>query len=227
MSFKGNIEARCPQGCEPFETDVWSFIRGDQSPELRDAILWRECNLLLCPHCSAAFQPEASYIYFEPEADLMAFVFPESYREKAEYWRGKMREDFLVMKEKLGSGLSLVGEPEIFFGTEELALLLEREDFRGEEREVMEAVAAELGLSLYRVEPGFARRQGIPRSLPFTGAVATRDGVKEGLSKLLAANDRLAEYRAFFDKLSAGGGEGLPPAAEAPKKKHSGSHKAR
>jgi hypothetical protein len=226
MSFKGNIEARCPQGCEPFETEVWSFIRGDQSPDLRDAVLWRECNLLLCPHCGAAFHPEASYIYFEPEAGLLAFVFPESYREKADYWRGKMREDFLVMKDKLAGELAHIAEPEIFFGTEELAELLEREDFRGEEREVMEAVAAELGLELYRVEPGFARRQGVPRSLPYTGAVATRDGVKAGLVKLLAANDRLAEYRAFLDKLSEGGGEGLPPAAETPKKKHSGSRKA-
>src|SRR4051812_28999991 len=124
MSFKGTIEARCPQGCEPFETDVWSFIRGDQSPDLRDAVIWRECNLLLCPHCGAAFQPEASYIYFEPEAGLLAFVFPESYREKADHWRGRMREDFLVMKDKLAGELAYIAEPEIFFGTEELAVVL-------------------------------------------------------------------------------------------------------
>lgn len=219
MSFKGNIEARCPKGCEPFETEVWSFIRGDQSPELREAVLWRECNLLLCPQCGSAFFPEASYVYFEPEADLLAFVFPESYREKAEYWRGKMHEDFRVMKEKLGGELAQVEEPEIFFGPDELSELLEREDFRGEEREVMEAVASELGLSLYRVSPSYARRHAVPRTLPFKAekkaAKPTAEAVAAGLEALLQANDRLTEYRGYLDALKAGGL--LPP--EAPGKK--------
>src|SRR5579885_2279700 len=133
MSFKGEIEARCPKGCEAFTTEVWSFIRGDQSPELRDAILWRECNLLLCPECGAAFFPEAAYIYYEPAAELMAFVFPESFREKADFWRKKMHEDFVTIKQSLGKEVTLLQEPEIFFGHEELAVLLEKEDFRGEE----------------------------------------------------------------------------------------------
>lgn len=215
MSFKGSLEARCPKGCEPFETEVWSFIRGDQSPELREAVLWRECNLLLCPQCGGAFFPDASYIYFEPDADMLAFVFPESYREKADYWRGKMHEDFLVMKEKLAGELALVDEPEIFFGQDELAEVLEREDFRGEEREVAEAVASELGLALYRVDPVHARRHAVPRTLPYKAdkkaAKPTRESVLAGLETLLAANDRLAEYRGYLDALKAGGL--LPPEA--------------
>ena len=216
MSFKGEIEARCPQGCESFTTEVWSFIRGDQSPELRDAILWRECNMLLCPECSAAFFPEASYIYYEPDAELVAFVFPESYREKAEFWRKKMHEDFIAMKGSLGKDLA-VEEPEIFFGHEELGDLLEKEDFRGEESEVMEAFAKELGLSLYRVSRGYAREKGVPRSLPYApkkaGGAATVDSVVAGLEKVVAANDRLAEYAAYLAKLKSEKGSTLPPQA--------------
>jgi hypothetical protein len=216
MSFKGQIEARCPKGCEPFETEVWSFIRGDTSPELRDAVLWRECNLLLCPQCGAAFFPEASYVYFEPEAELLAFVFPESYRAKEEYWRGKMHEDFVTMKRSIGGDLDLVSEPEIFFGQSDIAEALESEDFRGEEREVMEAVAGELGLPLYRVSASHARRAGVPRALPYAagkGAAPTRAAVVAGLEKLLAANDRLAEYRSYLERLRKDPSEGLPPAA--------------
>ena len=219
MSFKGTIVASCPTGCEPFQADVWSFIRGDQSPELRDAVLWRECNMLLCPECSLAFFPEASYIYFEPSADLLAFVFPESYREKADFWRKKMREDFVVMQEKLKGEMALVTEPELFFGQDELAVLLEREDFRGEEREVMEFLAAELGLSLYRVNASHARRAGVPRTLPYLaekkGAPATPKSVIAGLEKLVAANDRLAEYAAYLTVLKTGTAATLPPQAKS------------
>src|SRR4051812_24462663 len=207
MSFKGQIEARCPKGCEPFTTEVWSFIRGDQSPELRDAILWRECNLILCETCSLAFFPENAYIYYEPPAELLAFVFPESYRAKEAFWRAKMHEDFVAVKQTLGKVISIDQEPEIFFGHEELAELLEKEDYRGEEREVMEALAGELGLSLYQVSPSFSRERGVPRSLPFLagkkGAKADRAAVVAGLEKLLAANDRLREYQSYFERLKA------------------------
>lgn len=220
MSFKGEIEAKCPKGCEPFVTDVWSFIRGDKSPELRDAVLWRELNMLLCPECSLAFFPESSYVYFEPEAELLAFVFPESFRAKEDFWRAKMREDFVTMQSSIGGELALVGEPEIFFGQEDVAEALESEDFRGEEREVMEAVAKELDLPLYRVSPGYARRHLVPRSLPYAprkakeaASVAT---VIAGLEKLLAANDRLAEYRGYLERLKSEAPAGLPPAAGKP-----------
>lgn len=213
MSFKGEIEARCPGGCEPFAAEVWSYIRGDKSLELRDAVLARECNLLLCPACNAAFFPEAPYVYFEPTADILAFVFPEAYSDKREYWEGKMRADFEVLKTNLGKDLPLEVEPVLFFGPEGLGALLEDEDFRGEEREVMEFIAAELKLSLYRVSPRFAREKRVPGSLPYVGKRATRESVIAGLEKIAAANDRLTAYVGFLERLRAGGS--LPPGSAA------------
>src|SRR5271170_1359995 len=105
MSFKGAVEAQCPNGCESFTAEIWSFIRGDAQPELRLLVMFRECNLLLCPECNKPFFPDAPYIYFDPTAELLAFVFPESYRDKEKYWRDKMAGDFTVVSDKLGAVL--------------------------------------------------------------------------------------------------------------------------
>lgn len=212
MSFKGQIEAQCPGDCDSFEADVWSFIRGDASPELRESILYRECNLLLCPHCGVAFMPEAAWIYYEPRLELLAFVFPESDREKEQYWRKKMHADFLQMKGALGKDMPVNLEPELFFGNEDIAKLLESEDFLGEEREVMEFLAKELGLSLYRVSPQYARRHGVPASLPYAGGAPSRGSVLAGLEKLIASNDRLESYARYLAALRADAGAALPPA---------------
>jgi len=214
MSFKGVIEARCPKGCEPFETEVWSFIHGVRSPELREQVAAKECNLLLCPACNEAFFAEAAYVYFEPDAEILAFVFPESYRAEEPRWRQKMHEDFLAMRQSLGGKMSIDMEPEIYFGPDGLADLLNREIYRAEEREVMEFVARELGLCLYRVCPSYARRRGIPAALPYApekNEGVTRANLIAGLEKLLAANDRLSSYRSYLDGLRVAAGAGLPP----------------
>jgi hypothetical protein len=209
MSIKGLIEARCPKNCELFEAEIWSFIHGDRSPELREAVAAKECNLLLCPACGAAFFAEAPYIYFEAAAEILFFVFPESFQAEEPRWRRKMADDFQALKQALGDQLPLDLEPEICFGPERLGDLLTADTYRAEEVEVMEAVARELGLSLYHVRPGFARARGIPASLPCVrtnnGSV-TRADLIAGLEKLLAANDRLAAYQAYLDGLRAAAG---------------------
>lgn len=211
MSFKGEIEAQCPQGCFAFETEVWSFVRGDKDPDQRLAIMAREFNLILCPHCSKPFFPDAPYVYYEPSAELLAFVFPQSYAEKEDFWRGKMGADFAEFKAGMGADLSEDLEPELFFGIDGLASLLEREDYRGEEREVMEFLAKELGLSLYRVSPKFARTHGIPSALPFEPGRADRQSVIAGLKKIAAANDRLTAFTSYLAELSASPDAKLPP----------------
>ncbi|MFA6317693.1 MAG: CpXC domain-containing protein [Elusimicrobiota bacterium] len=210
MSFMGAIDARCPGGCPSFETEVWSFIRGDTSPALREAILARECNLLLCPTCDKPFYAEAPYVYFDPGVELLAFVFPESFRKKRAFWLAKMRVDFQQMRGAMGAVLPKGLEPEVFFGVEGLAELLEADDLRGVETEVMEAVAKDLGLGLYRVSPAFARRQGLPSSLPCADKVARLQAVLEGLKKLLEANGALPSFRACLKKLGRSGAA-LPP----------------
>lgn len=218
MSLKGVIEAKCPNGCEPFEAELWSFIRGDTDPDLRLSLKAREINLIMCDACGKAFFPEEPYIYHEPPAELLAFVFPESFRPKEAFWREKMQKDFDQMRAVLGKSLPPSLEPIILFGVDPLAELLDFEDFRGEEREVMEWVAKDLGLSLYKVSPRYARDHDVPGSLPYApkkGQAAGRENVIAGLEKVVAANDRLEAYVRYLDKLKSSK-DALPPAFAAP-----------
>jgi hypothetical protein len=214
MSLQGEIETRCPGGCEPFSTPVWSFVHGGKNPELRDTIKALELNLLLCPSCGKAFPPEAMWIYYEPALEILAFVFPESFKADEAKWRSKMEEDYAVLREALDSELPVSHPPDIFFGPQGLADLLEFEDFRSEERDVMEYYAREQGLSLYKADPAWAREQGVPNVLPYTGKAATRESLIAGSKSLLAANDRLTAWDEYRKMLEADPSAAPPPPAK-------------
>ena len=213
MSFQGDVEARCSSCSEVFETPVWSFVHGGTDVSLRDQIKARELNLLLCAHCNAAFMPEVSWIYYEPDAELMAFVFPESWAAEEAKWREKMTADFEQMKGTLGGKLPLDYVPEIFFGQDGLGALLEKEDWRIDERDVMLEYAKELGLSVYRASPRWARETGAPSEYPHTGK-ATREGLITGMKNLIKANDRLTSWADFLKVFEKDPGAPLPPAAK-------------
>ena len=213
MSFQGDVEARCAACSEVFEAPVWSFVHGGTDVSLRDQIKARELNLLLCAHCNEAFMPEVSWIYYEPDAELLAFVFPESWAKEEAKWREKMKADFAQMKGTLGDKLPVDYEPEVFFGQDGLAALLEREDWRVDERDVMLEWAKELGLSVYRASPRWARAQGAPSEFPHAGK-ASRETLIAGMKTLLKANDRLTAWSDFLAKFEKDSKAAPPPAAK-------------
>jgi hypothetical protein len=215
MSFQGTIEANCPSCTDGFEAPIWSFVHGGKDALLRDQAKAMECNLLLCPSCGAAFVPEAAWIYYEPDDEILAFVFPMSYKAEETKWRDKMKADFAAMHSALGDHLPVGHEPEVFFGPEGLAQLLESEDWRRDERDVMAFFAHDLKLSLYKASPAWARAHGAPSWLPYTGKVPTRDSVIAGIRKIVAANDRLAAWSDYLAKLEKDPAAVLPPAAMA------------
>jgi hypothetical protein len=215
MSFQSEIEVRCIACREAFETPVWSFVSGADE-NLRNQIKARECNLLLCPQCNEAFMPDASWVYYEPEAEILAFVFPESWRADEKKWRDKMLQDFAQMKTALGERLSADFEPEVFFGQDGLGALLEAQDWRVDERDVMEYYAKDLGLKVYRASPRWARANAAPAELPYAGSGRpTRDGLIQGLKALVAANDRLTSWSKFLAEFEKDAAAGVPPAAKA------------
>src|ERR1035437_1880531 len=116
MSFQGTVDINCPSCTDGFDAPVWSFVHGGTDAALRDLVKARECNLLLCPSCGAAFMPEVSWIYYEPDAEIMAFVFPEPWRAEEAAWREKMKTDYAQMRTVLGKTLPADLEPEIHFG---------------------------------------------------------------------------------------------------------------
>ncbi len=215
MSFQGTIEANCPSCTDGFEAPIWSFVHGGKDAILRDQAKAMECNLLLCPSCGAAFVPEAAWIYYEPDDEILAFVFPMSYKAEETKWRDKMKADFAAMREALGDHLPVGHEPEVFFGPEGLARLLEAEDWRRDERDVMAFFAHDLKLSVYKASAAWARANAAPSWLPYTGKTPTRAGIVAGIKQVVAANDRLAAWFDYLAKLEKDPAAGMPPAAMA------------
>jgi hypothetical protein len=213
MSFQGEIEARCTACRQVFEAPVWSFVHGGTDQALRDQIKARELNLLLCAHCNEPFMPEVSWIYYEPDAELLAFVFPEAWKAEEAKWREKMKADFAQMKGTLGDKLPVDYEPEVFFGQDGLGDLLEREDWRVDERDVMAEYAKELGLRVYRASPRWARAVGAPSEFPHRGK-ASPETVAAGIKELLKVNDRLTAWADFLAKFEKDPKAALPPAAK-------------
>ena len=215
MSFQGNVEASCPSCTDSFDAPVWSFVHGGTDVALRDQIKARECNLLLCPQCGAAFMPEVSWIYYEPDAEILAFVFPEAWRAEEAAWREKMKADFATMRATLSKSLPADLEPAVYFGQDDLGDFLEKEDWRVDERDVMEEYAKELGLSVYKASPVWARANAAPSEYPYAGKGApTRQALIAGMKTLLAANDRLTAWSDFLAKFEGDLGAALPPAAK-------------
>ena len=56
-SIKNDGAACCPNNCEPFEVEYWSLISADQNPDLKEAALGGELNLVQCPECGTYLIP--------------------------------------------------------------------------------------------------------------------------------------------------------------------------
>ncbi|MBI4051509.1 MAG: hypothetical protein HY400_03285 [Elusimicrobia bacterium] len=208
MSFKGLVEMRCPGGCQPFEAEVWSFVRGDRDPDLREKIMAGEMNLLICPECNQTFYGEEPLIYYDPSMELFAFVFPASYEKEKSRWQEKMEADFANFQASLPEAQWLHDAPLLFFGIEGLQQMLVEEQGLLDEVEVIEHICVALGLSLYRSCISYARKRHIPSLLPLDGAVESmgkaerlRDRILKGLRKVLATNGQMETYRNYLAEL--------------------------
>jgi len=218
MSLTGVVTARCPFGCEPFATEVWSVIRGDLDPELKVRLLAGEINLLSCPHCDRVFYYEHTLIYLDADRELLAFIYPESYAADEARWRERMREDFQRFKACAPKSESRVDfEPCLFFGLAAFREMLTHEQELLEEYEVAEAVARGSGLAIYRVRPGYARGKGIPDRLPLAGGGSLEQRLREGLKRLLALNGRLTRYARMLEEVERSGQPWEDPPQDRPR----------
>lgn len=209
MSFKGVVEAACPGCKESEEIEVWSFVRGDMDPELRETLLVGELNLVICEHCGEPFLAEATVIYLDEDAGLLAFIFPEAYRGDEARWRSKMKEDFATLRSALPD--LRLGEPQILFGFEELRETLRADDAMADEVEVARFFEEKLGFAPLSVDRAFARARNLPWDLPLgRGKPFTRENALEALRALLGANDKLEGYRRWIGYFESS--KELPPA---------------
>lgn len=165
-SLKFSETVMCPNGCEPFEADRWSFVNVTQNPELKDAVLGGELNLFCCPQCGAFFHGDTDLIYMDEQAGLLVFVFSAKNRKDQKALREKMQQDYAVLKDNLLKQLKLDLGPLSVFGLEELKETVQREQRRTDESEAVAAASAARGFKVARLHPQWARENDAPLYVP-------------------------------------------------------------
>jgi hypothetical protein len=210
MSIKGVFKAECPACKERFDADFWTVIRGDLDQALKEALMSGEFDLLMCPGCSNVFPCEETFIYMDPEKELLVFVMPESYLKEKEKWLEKMRRDYEVLKGSFVKEGVFVFEPRYYFGAAALAELLLRDRDMEEETDVITFMAEERDFKHVKLCPAFARLHDLPFSLPYAGDAPDRASALEAARAIAAANDVLARVKNLLKTLEESKTTDLP-----------------
>ena len=195
MSIKGVFSAECPVCKERFDADFWTVVRGDTDPKLKEALISGEFDLLMCPACSAVFPCEETFIYMDPDKELLVFVMPAAYLKEKAKWLEKMSLDYEEIKGSFIKEGLISSEPLYYFGAGALSDLLLLDRDREEETDVMAFMAGERGFKLATISAGFARGGDLPFSLPYAGVSPDRDSALKAVREIVSANDALARVK--------------------------------
>lgn len=203
-SIKAQGRAKCPNHCEEFDVEYWSFVRADEDPDLKTAALGGELNLVCCPECKTFFHHDGNLIYLDAPNELMIFVFSHSDKAQEAALAAKMKADYQTIKQALSNTLHLDYQPFYVFGLEGLKQILEQEEKMRSESEVVAAASAAAGCRIVRLKPGYAREKRFPFYVPAPEgdgpngyAVAAHKVLKQGVQSLLLQN--------FLDQMSQEG----------------------
>jgi hypothetical protein len=202
-SIKGSGLAACPNGCESFEAEFWSLIRPDTDEDLKQALLGGELNLVCCPECRKFFYHDRNIIYFDPGAELLAFVAPNADKKDFGKIKEKMQKDFELLKANLTS-LNIFYKPFYLAGLEELKAMVDYEDRVTRESEVVAAIGSQKGYKTAVLKRSSARLQGWPFYIPVAGAHYAREAVFTAAKEVLKENPSLHMLDSFIKDISAG-----------------------
>jgi hypothetical protein len=202
-SIKSSGHAECPNGCEPFEAEFWTLVGADEDESLKQALLGGELNLVRCPECGKFFYHDRNIIYFDPPAQLLAFVAPNADKKDFGKVKAKMQADFKLLKENLSS-LDIDYTPFYLCGLEELKAMLEYEAKVSEQSEVIAAFAAQLGFKIAPLRRADARVKGWPFYIPVAGADYNKEAALKASKEVLTQNPAMGLLTAFIKDICAG-----------------------
>jgi hypothetical protein len=204
MSISNLEEITCPCG-EVFEAELLSAISVNDNPELKDALIAGEINLVSCPKCGQMFYAERFILYHDSENELIAFVYPLSFQEQAAQCKEKMRQEFSKALDNFEEGekKKINYEPLLIFGIEDLVLLLKAEQELEDEEMILTHLAASISVDTLKFSPATARKFSIPRILPVSKKIQGDDSasITEALKILLKRNPNLTNYSKLLEKL--------------------------
>ena len=202
MSILSNREIICECG-ETFETNLWSAVSVSDNPELKEAIIAGEFNLVSCPKCHQMFYWEHFFIYQDLANEFIAYVYPKSYEKQATYYRNLMIRQF---KEVALSTTEMVidFEPVLYFGIEDLVSTLKMEENINDEIQILKFVSKILGLNIINIKPSVARNFCIVQAIPVLKDEKDKTkAVISGLEKLLEYNNNLVEFEKFLARIKS------------------------
>jgi hypothetical protein len=205
MSYLAQKEVACPACKHPFEADLWSVMNVREDAELKDLLLGGEINMTACPACQEVFHVDAFLLYHDPDNEILAFVYPLDQKQLGELLTEKTMADFVRDQENEPAEKRLAYKPVFFFGLNDLAAFVEKDEEVALQSEVAQAIAEQERWPVRKVRPSLARAQDLPRILPVTDDTngASRDAVIGGLRRLVETNDRLTVYVDALRRLAA------------------------
>ncbi len=199
MSNQGKKRVTCPHCRRAFDAIFWTVVRGDLDFELKEMIINGEFDLLLCPECSKVFSYEDTFVYMDPQDEIMAFVLPSNQENSAELIE-KMKADYELIKGSIQKESSISFKPYYLFGADELAGLLLNDRDIEEETEVMEFLAKEAGYKLAAIRKSAAREKDFLFSMPYEENFSI-ESAAAACEKIYSINDRLKRLGKLRDFL--------------------------
>jgi hypothetical protein len=166
MSVLIEKEVPCTYCRFPNAVEIWSIINVKEDPELRDLLLGGELNMAECGSCKKVFFAENFLLYHDPNAELLAFVYPYAARSEKATYEEKTRLDFENLKALSESSASFSYTPVTFFGFDELIHVIEDEEEKEIQGGIVAALAPSLNIPVVSLRPSLARRQNVPQIVP-------------------------------------------------------------
>lgn len=180
----------------PNSVEIWSIVNVKEDPELKDLLLGGELNMAECTSCKKIFYAESFMLYHDPDAEMLAFVYPFGNRNERESFEEKTQQDFTALKASSPNAASFTYAPLTFFGLDELVRLIEDEDEMEIQSEIVKAIAPKLKIPVADLRPSVARQQKVPRVVPgFSSSDRfNREQLLSALQRIEDENNRLSVY---------------------------------
>ena len=153
------------------------------------------------------FYHDSPVVYFDPEAELLAFVLPHSYEAEAAKWREKMLADYAAIKDGLSREMKIDYEPKIYFGAEQLQRLLESLLDAEDENAAIDAAAQTLGFKTFAFSPALSRATGYPGRIPYAGEKPGTDSFVNAALEILASGLESPRLKKMLTEVNADKGK--------------------
>lgn len=204
MSLSYMEEVQCSCG-ETFEAELYQSVSVRENPELKEAVLGGQLNVVKCTSCFRLLYAERFVLYHDADSALMAFVYPKDMEHDRIKIEQSMGGAFAQLQSELPEGQEIQYQPYLLFGMDALCALIRAEEDLADEVAVVESLCDSLQIKYKKISLDLARRKQIPSLIPYA-VNDSKNGFREnaiaGLLKVMEANPHLQHYGKFLAEVN-------------------------